>query len=581
MKTLPVAYSYVRFSTPEQRRGDSLRRQTEVTVKWCEKSGARLDTSLTFHDLGKSAYFGEHRKNPDRHALAAFLKMVEDGKVPRGSYLVIESLDRLTREHVRAGLMLLLGLIEAGIRIVQLSPSEMLYDEGSDEMALMIAIVELSRGHRESKRKSDVIGPVWRKKKAAAREGKIITRRLPAWVEVRDGRLALIPEKADTVRLLFRLSAAGYGQQRIVAKMTRDGVPPLAGGAWEGSYVGKILRDRRALGDYQPRGKGRKPDAHPVPNYFPPVVSEAEFHAARAGAAQRKRAARGRIGDQVNVFAKMIHDARDGSAYYMTARVDRGNRYHVLSNLSSQGRAKCNSIPYLPFERAFLSLLREVDPGEVMGHDGGPDEVLALAGEVERVQSSIAAIVADMDAHGESPTLFQRLRAKEEEKHGLDARLAEARQKAAHPLAESWGASLSLAAALDGAPDPDDARLRLRSALRRVVEDIRMLVVAKGVRRVAALQVYFNGNGHRDYVIYYRPAHYGFGGRVEAEWEAASLSPSLGPVGLDLRDPTQAARLAETLAAVTAKDLTAALARGAARHRDPARRRNPDTRKRE
>jgi hypothetical protein len=44
-----------------------------------------LDTGLTLHDLGKSAYLGEHRKNPDRHALAAFLKLVETGKVPRGA----------------------------------------------------------------------------------------------------------------------------------------------------------------------------------------------------------------------------------------------------------------------------------------------------------------------------------------------------------------------------------------------------------------------------------------------------------------------------------------------------------------
>src|SRR4029453_12220798 len=99
--------------------------------------GVSLDASLSFRDMGKSAFLGEHRKNPDRFALAAFLKLVEDGRVARGSYLVIESLDRLTREHVRAGLMLLLGLIESGVRIVQLSPTELVYDEKSDEMGLM------------------------------------------------------------------------------------------------------------------------------------------------------------------------------------------------------------------------------------------------------------------------------------------------------------------------------------------------------------------------------------------------------------------------------------------------------------
>src|SRR5262245_22411447 len=140
MKTSPPlfsAFSYIRFSTRDQIRGGSLRRQWKAAKEWCEKNGGRLDESLTFRDLGKSAYLGEHRKNPDRFALASFLKLVQDGRIARGSYLVVEALDRLTREHVRAALMLCLGLIEAGIRIVQLSPSELVYDEKADEMSLM------------------------------------------------------------------------------------------------------------------------------------------------------------------------------------------------------------------------------------------------------------------------------------------------------------------------------------------------------------------------------------------------------------------------------------------------------------
>src|SRR5262249_31298698 len=157
---------------------------SEATRTWCKGNHVQLDESLTFRDLGKSAFLGEHRKNPDRYALAAFLKLVEEGRIARGSYLVIECLDRLTREDVRAGLMLLLGLIESGIRIVQLSPSVLIYDEKSDEMGLMLAIVELSRGHRESKRKSDLLGPAWVEKRRLAREnGTVLTHCLPSWVE--------------------------------------------------------------------------------------------------------------------------------------------------------------------------------------------------------------------------------------------------------------------------------------------------------------------------------------------------------------------------------------------------------------
>src|SRR5688500_15449393 len=98
---METAFSYIRFSHPSQIKGDSLRRQTEAAAAWCKRNGVQLDASVTLHDLGKSAYTGTHRKNPDRHALASFLRMVEQGRIPRGSHLIIEALDRLSREHIQ------------------------------------------------------------------------------------------------------------------------------------------------------------------------------------------------------------------------------------------------------------------------------------------------------------------------------------------------------------------------------------------------------------------------------------------------------------------------------------------------
>ena len=88
---MTTAYSYVRFSSPEQRKGDSLRRQTEAAADWCRRNGARLDNSTTLHDLGKSAFKGKHRENPDLNALACFLEMVQAGRVVRGSRRLISS----------------------------------------------------------------------------------------------------------------------------------------------------------------------------------------------------------------------------------------------------------------------------------------------------------------------------------------------------------------------------------------------------------------------------------------------------------------------------------------------------------
>src|SRR5262245_55762354 len=123
--TSPIAFSYIRFSTPEQLKGDSLRRQTALAQEWCQRNNARLDESTTFRDLGHSAFTGKHTENPDRHALAKFLQWVEDGRVPAGSFLVIENLDRLSREEIVLATHLLTGILKAGVNVVQLSPAEL------------------------------------------------------------------------------------------------------------------------------------------------------------------------------------------------------------------------------------------------------------------------------------------------------------------------------------------------------------------------------------------------------------------------------------------------------------------------
>ncbi|MGN6099182.1 MAG: recombinase family protein [Bosea sp. (in: a-proteobacteria)] len=59
----PKAYSYLRFSTAEQGRGDSYRRQLELAENYCRQKGLDLDRTTTFEDLGVSAFSGKNRRN--------------------------------------------------------------------------------------------------------------------------------------------------------------------------------------------------------------------------------------------------------------------------------------------------------------------------------------------------------------------------------------------------------------------------------------------------------------------------------------------------------------------------------------
>jgi DNA invertase Pin-like site-specific DNA recombinase len=93
---VPKAYSYMRFSTAEQSKGDSLHRQTMMAREWSERQGIPLDTELSLTDKGISAY---HGANAETGELGAFLAAVSIGAVPKGSWLLVESLDRISRDN--------------------------------------------------------------------------------------------------------------------------------------------------------------------------------------------------------------------------------------------------------------------------------------------------------------------------------------------------------------------------------------------------------------------------------------------------------------------------------------------------
>jgi hypothetical protein len=194
--------------------------------------------------------------------------------------------------------------------------------------------------------------------------------------------------------------------------------------------------------------------------------------------------------------------------------------------------------------------------------DAGPDESLVLAGELARVEAKIAELEAEL-LQGDVAALARVLRTLEGQKAEVAGRLAEARQKAAHPLSESWGEAQSLIGALTSAPDPQDARLRLRSALRRIVDSIFLLVVPRGRSRLALVQLYFTGKHEgrrRTYLVFHRPAIGNGKARTEPKTfvQAWSQEESDG-IGLegevDLRDPVEAAKVAAGLAGLSQEEL--------------------------
>jgi len=294
------AYSYIRFSTPDQAKGDSFRRQSDKAAGWAAKNGYRIVDVLA--DLGVSGYRG---KNTKTGRLGAFLALVEAGKITRGSVLIVESLDRFSRNTVREVLPDFLNVINAGVGVVTLT-DERLYTIDSldaDNLQLIGSLMVMIRAHEESVRKGGNVAAAWAKKRARARENSEgLTDRVPAWLDVVskqvDGRKIrrFVPNKVRVkiVQRVFRETTQGYGRRAIAKHLNEEGRPAFRSKkGWQPSYIAKLIRGRAVLGEYLPhkrnaKGVRVKDQDGVIKNYYPAVIDEALW--LKANRATTKRA---------------------------------------------------------------------------------------------------------------------------------------------------------------------------------------------------------------------------------------------------------------------------------------------------
>src|SRR5580700_9572974 len=107
-----AAYSYKRFSSAGQIDGDSLDRQMDRARKWYAQEIAHLGIPLdeSFTDNARSAYKGEHvGKHGD---LGRFVAAIKSGAVSKGSILIAENLDRISRQGNKIGRKLLEAIVD-------------------------------------------------------------------------------------------------------------------------------------------------------------------------------------------------------------------------------------------------------------------------------------------------------------------------------------------------------------------------------------------------------------------------------------------------------------------------------------
>jgi len=408
-----IGYSYIRFSRTLQKKGRSRLRQQEAFEKWCAKHGV-TPSGDTFIDEGKSGYTGDH-VGP-KGQLRRFLDLVEAGKIPQGSFLVVESLDRLGRESVERALERFLGILNAGVNIVTLMDNEKVYYAGKTRGAdLIMSIIVMERANEESETKSKRSKDNWQTAFELARgpEKRPVGRQIPFWLEVVElneldarGKKKKVfrerPEHVATIRRIFDDSIAGHGIQVTSKRLNADKAKAHRAESWGATSVRDVLENRSVLGEWQPKDGGGV-----IEGYFPQIVTPATWELAHAAMAKRRKGDYTRQASDFQIWTQIGYCAVCGSHMNRISKGVAHGRYRYMA-CSAKRRGLCKE----------SATVRADKSEEVF------KELLIKVGALGLIQTDAAAIIDAMALVDASLHKEQAIRAshmkKLAEQEGMD-----------------------------------------------------------------------------------------------------------------------------------------------------------------
>ena len=475
--TVQKAYSYVRFSTPEQKKGTSLERQVEGARNYCARNGLELDESLNLSDEGLSAFTGSNLR---KGSLGRFMRLVDDGEIEPGSVLIVENLDRITREDALKAQGLFIDIISSGVEVHTLQDGktyskESVSDNPSD---LIMSLLLMIRAHEESLTKSRRGSDVWARKRNKASE-KPLTSRVPAWLELDkdSGKIKVIPERRKVIKKIFKWTLEGIGQQSIARKLNEAGEPPWGQSkGWGRSYIKKILENEAVIGTYIPHtyehvdGRRVRRPQEPIEGYYPAVVDEDAF--SKVAALRTTRRPPTGAGKTIqNPLATLVRCPLCGGA--MTTNNKGKNLRYLVCRIAKEG-AGC-SYHAEPLKPILEALQRDVDGfiRTIPSPDGSlDDEEVALSEAMDRLEERRERLLDTIEQTG-SKEAKDRLRKLEGELEGLQGRWRDLQERIQAASGVSRKRRIEeLREQLKADPiDPGQLNVALKMLVREVVVD--------------------------------------------------------------------------------------------------------------
>ena len=253
----------MRFSASHQGRGSTLDRQQYLIDQWLSSHPTVKKSNLSATDKGKSGFKGDHLK----HGLGNILNAIDQGRIQKGDYILVEAMDRIGRLEPLDMVTLIQKIVAKGVIIVTLEDrNEYTLNSLNDSLgSLFILVGKVQQAHEYSKNLSRRITAAYEKKRSNARQGLPINLNTPFWLNS-SGRL--IPENAEIVRKCINLYLKGYGTRKAILSLI-DEYPKIR--SVHPTTLKRWFTNRSLIGDWSNKGD-------PIPDVFEPLVEPSVFY---------------------------------------------------------------------------------------------------------------------------------------------------------------------------------------------------------------------------------------------------------------------------------------------------------------
>lgn len=489
-------YSYLRFSDAKQAAGGSIDRQKQYAARWAAEHGLTLDESLSMRDEGLSAF---HQKHVKSGALGVFLEATTAGKIPVGSVLIVEGLDRLSRAEPILAQAQLTQIINAGLTVVTAADGKQYSRESLREtpMDMIYSLLMMIRAHEESDTKSKRVKAAVRRQCedwiSGKRRERIVNGRDPGWLRWNGQAFELIDDRAEGMRMVVKMFLAGNGFVRIAKELEKHGLAVT--GANSTGWIYQLIQRPDLIGVRLLKADGEQ---FRLEGYYPRLITDDEFARLQVEYERRRQTPRAPGGKSkfpgiftgINIGTCGTCGMKLISQNQTRQRADGTPMYYrrLLCSKCSPLAAANGSWGAVPIERAILDYCS--DQMNLESLTTGGDNTTALRADRASIALKVAGLEqkvgkmldAALDDAGELPqVMVRRMREIEQQiENGkarqaiVDAELRTMANVPASARAEVWKELRDGVLGLD-----HDARLKARKLIAETFSSVKIYFAAR------------------------------------------------------------------------------------------------------